>query len=63
MKSVKAKGIAIGLVVLGLFWLYLAFESYARGKLGISLLQGVAGLAFGVRGVMDWLKHSAVDST
>ena len=54
----KGKGIAVGLVLLGLVWFYLAFESYGRGKAGIILVQVIAGLAFGGRGIMEWLEHS-----
>ena len=54
----KGKGIAVGLVLLGLVWFYFAIDSFGRGKQGIGMVQVVAGLACAGRGVADWLKHS-----
>lgn len=50
------KLVASGLVLLSFFWVYLAFESYARGKTGVGLAQGAAGIAFFVRGIYEWRK-------
>ena len=50
------KSIASGLVLLSFFWAYLAFESYTRGKTGVGLAQGAAGVAFFVRGIYEWQK-------
>ncbi len=52
------KTIAIGLVLLAFVWAYLAFQSYLRGKTGICLAQSAAGVAFAVRGVIEWRKAS-----
>ncbi len=50
------KAIAVGLVLLGLLWVYLAFGSFTRGKTGLGMIQGAAALAFAGRGVWTWLK-------
>ena len=55
----KGRAIAAGLVLVGFFWVYLAMESYGRHKLGISLMQIAAALAFMGRGVWEWRKHPA----
>ncbi len=50
--------IAVGLVLLSFFWMYSAFASYTRGKTGICIAQGAAGLAFAGRGIFEWMKAS-----
>lgn len=50
------KLVASGLILLSFVWAYLAFESYMRGKTGISVAQGAAGVAFFVRGIIEWRK-------
>lgn len=59
----REKGIAVGLVLLGLVWFYFAFESYGRGKLAIGVVQAAAGLAFAGRGMLEWSRHSRRKST
>jgi hypothetical protein len=54
----KAKLVASGLVLLSLVWGYLAFESYLRGRTGICFAQSAAGVAFLVRGIIEWRKAS-----
>lgn len=48
--------VAVGLMALGPVWFWLAWESLARGKQGIAIVQVIAGLAFLIRGVMEWKK-------
>jgi multisubunit Na+/H+ antiporter MnhC subunit len=55
-RSMNGKAVAVGLVLVGFFWVYLAAESYGRHKLGISLIQMAAALAFMGRGVWEWRK-------
>ena len=52
--------IAVGIIALGPVWFWLAWESMGRGKHGIAIVQVLAGLAFLIRGVMEWkkAKHS-----
>ncbi len=50
------KTIAVGLVLVAVYWVYAAFASYTRGKTGICLAQGVAALAFAGRGIFEWRK-------
>ena len=50
------KWIPFGLLALGPVWFWLAFESAGRGKNGIAVVQVVAGLAFMIRGVVEWQK-------
>ena len=52
----NGKAVAVGLVLVGFLWVYLAIESYGRGKLGISLVQTAAALAFVGRGAWEWRK-------
>ena len=48
--------VAVGLIALGPVWFWLAWESLARGKQGIAIVQTIAGIAFLIRGVMEWKK-------
>ena len=48
--------IPFGLMALGPVWFWLAWESVGRGKNGIAAIQVVAGLAFLIRGLMEWKK-------
>ena len=50
------KTIAVGLVLVAVYWVYAAFASYTRGKTGICLAQGAAALAFAGRGIFEWRK-------
>ena len=50
------KAIAVGLVLVGFVWVYLALESFARHKTGIGIVQLVAAAAFAGRGVFEWNK-------
>ena len=50
------KAIAVGLVLVGFLWVYLAAESFARHKTGLGLVQGAAALAFAGRGIHVWMK-------
>jgi hypothetical protein len=52
----KPKAIAVGLVLLAFYWVYAAFESYARGKTGVCVMQGAAAMGFAGRGIFEWLK-------
>jgi hypothetical protein len=54
----NGKVVAAGLVLVGFLWVYLAIESYGRDKLGISLVQTAAALAFVGRGIWEWRKLS-----
>lgn len=51
--------VAVGLMALSPIWFWLAWESAARGKDGIAIVQTLAGLAFLVRGVVEWRKSRA----
>jgi len=53
--------VAIGLVLVGFLWAWLAFESHGRGNPGTSLLEAAAALAFAGRGVWEWIKHAPRD--
>ena len=48
--------IPIGLFLLGPLWFFLAWESVGRGKNGIAMVQILAGLAFMIRGALEWRK-------
>lgn len=50
------RAVAVGLVLVGFLWVYLAAESFTRGKTGLGIVQGAAALAFAGRGVWSWVK-------